>query len=188
MIGYVYILSSGYDPEHGKSLNDPYLGPTPTLGACVPNIRRQVQEGDHIFFISGRIPNARQFVVGGFAVAEKIHALAAFKRFPKQRLSEANGGELSGNIIVDGRGRHHRLDDHDGFAKRVENYIVGRDPVVLTNPLEISKGREETVDVLSQVLRKRGTKPFDIVGRASKLDEGQALELRHWLLSLKTRS
>ncbi len=32
--GYIYITSTGYDPEHGKSLKDPYLGDVPTLGGC----------------------------------------------------------------------------------------------------------------------------------------------------------
>jgi len=35
--GYMYITSTGYDPERGKSINDPYLGDVPTLGACMPN-------------------------------------------------------------------------------------------------------------------------------------------------------
>jgi hypothetical protein len=187
MIGYVYIMSSGYDPEHGKNLNDPYLGRIPTLGACMPNIRRQVVEGDQIFFVSGRMRDVRQFIVGGFTVEEKITAMAAFQRFPGHRLRTAENGAIAGNIIVDSRGRHHRLDNHDGFQQRIENYIVGRDPVVLTQPHEIAKGRDETVDILGEVMRKRGTKPFDIIGRSSKLNEEQVLELRHWLSSLKAR-
>lgn len=187
MVGYVYIMSSGYDPEHGKNLNDPYLGRVPTLGACMPNIRRQVVEGDQIFFVSGRIREVRQFVVGGFTVEEKISAMTAFQRFPQHRLCLQEQGAVSGNIIVDSRGRHNRLDNHGGFQQRIENYIVGRDPVVLSRPQEIAKGREETVDVLGEIMRKRGTKPYDIIGRASKLNEDQVLELRHWLSSLKAR-
>lgn len=39
MIGKIYVVSSGYDPEMGKHVHDPYLGPNPTLGACRPGIR-----------------------------------------------------------------------------------------------------------------------------------------------------
>lgn len=188
MIGYIYILSTGYDPEHGRSLNDPYLGSVPTLGACMPNIRKQVREGDHIFFVSGRVPDARQYVVGEFAVAERITALTAFRRFPQHRLRQGIDGAVTGNVIVDSRGRHHGLDDHEGFERRIENYIIGRDPVVLTRPQEIAQGREETVDILREVFRKRGTKPFDIIGRSSKLNEDQVLELQNWLLTIRAGS
>ena len=46
MIGKIFITSSGYDPELGRQVHDPYLGPRPTLGACRPDIRRQLKEGD----------------------------------------------------------------------------------------------------------------------------------------------
>src|SRR6266568_323066 len=65
MKGYIYTMYAGADPGHGWVLNDPIFVPTPTLGACVPNIRRSVQVGDHIFAISGRVAGDRQFIVGG---------------------------------------------------------------------------------------------------------------------------
>jgi hypothetical protein len=64
--GYVIIERYGYDPDNGKSINDPYLGDVPTLGACVPNIRHWVDPGDHLFFVSGKVHSAPQFVIGGF--------------------------------------------------------------------------------------------------------------------------
>jgi hypothetical protein len=33
MIGKIFITRSGYDPQLGKHVKDPYLGPCPTL-AC----------------------------------------------------------------------------------------------------------------------------------------------------------
>ena len=79
MKGYIFITSSGYDPERGKHLKDPFLdGDVGSLGACMPNIRKRVQPGDHIFVVSGRIKEAPQYVVGGFEVQEKMHAAAAF--------------------------------------------------------------------------------------------------------------
>jgi hypothetical protein len=184
--GYIFITSSGYDPENGKNLKDPYLGDRPTLGACMPNIRRQVVAGDHIFVVSGKLPGVKQFIVGGFEVAEKIDAMVAYRRFPDLRLHIREDGQLDGNIIVTSRGTQHPLDSHSSFTNRIKNYIVGRDPLALTAPHEIAKGRAETVDILRDVFQKAGATPISIIGRCSKLSEDQVRELRDWLLSVKT--
>ena len=97
----------------------------------MPNIRRRVVPGDHILFVSGKVDSSQQFVIGGFEVAEKIPAAEAYARFPKLRLHLGKNGEKVGNVIVDQHGRQNPLDDHDDFEQRIENYIVGRDPVVL---------------------------------------------------------
>lgn len=187
MKSYMHITSSGYDPEKGKPIKDPYLGDQPSLGACMPNIRRLVVPGDYIFTISGKIPGVQQLVVGGLEVADKIDALAAFRRFPEQRLRVMNG-QVTGNIIVDSRGRQHPLDDHDHetFADRVKNYIVGRDAIALRTRREIERGRTETLYTLQQLLRKNGDSPFDVMGRWCKLDERQTRELIDWLLEIKS--
>jgi hypothetical protein len=183
--GYIYITSTGYDSEKGKPINDPYLGDTPTLGACMPNVRRRVVPGDHIFLISGRIPQVQQFIVGGFEVAEKLHATEAYALFPKLRVHLDKNGEKIGNIIVDSNGKQNPLDTHDGFDQRVEDYIVGRNPIVLAQPSEIARGRIETMDILRKVLHKDGTAPINVVGRWSRLDEAQIEEIRRWLLAIK---
>lgn len=190
MIGYVYITSTGYDPEKGKQIKDPYLGDTPSLGACMPNIRRQVTHGDHVFVVSGKVPNARQYVVGGFEVAEKIHATEAYKRFPEQRLHLTENGQLAGNIIIDDRGQQHSLDTHPvaSFDNRLNNYLVGRNPIMLATPEEIARAREETIYILRFLFGKGGNIPINVIGRCSKLDAFQVLELRNWLLSLKSTS
>ena len=166
MKSYLHITSSGYDPEKGKPIKDPYLGDQPSLGACMPNIRRLVVPGDHIFTISRKIPGVKQLVVGGLEVAEKISALAAFKRFPEQRLRLVDG-QITGNIIVDSQGRQHPLDHHDHktFANRVKNFIVGRDAIALQTRREIQRGRAETLYVLRQLLRKKGDSPIQVMGR-----------------------
>ena len=184
MKGYIYTMYGGADPAYHWTLNDPIFGRSPTLGACVPHIRRAVEVGDSIFVISGHIPGIRQFIVGGFEVAEKIDALAAYKRFPEHRLTRSANGQTLGNIIVDSRGKHHPLDHHKNFEGRIENYIVGRDPLVLTTPLQIKAAREETVDILSDVFGKNGSKPFEIIGRYRKMDEHQIDQLRTWLKDL----
>src|SRR6516165_856032 len=100
MKGYIYTMFPGADPARGWTLTDPIFGKVPTLGACVPNIRRVVLPGDHIFAISGRAPGVQQYVVGGFQVAEKISQLAAHGRFPDLRQRQLDDGTLRGNVIV----------------------------------------------------------------------------------------
>jgi hypothetical protein len=184
MKGYIYTMYGGADPGNKWTLNDPIFGGSPTLGACVPHIRRAVDVGDHIFVISGHIPGVKQFIVGGFEVAEKINALAAYKRFPEHRLKRGEGGQILGNIIVDSRGKHHALDDHKNFESRIENYLVGRDPVALSTPSQFQAAREGTVDLLSELFDKKGAKPFDIIGRYRKMDERQIERLKTWLKDL----
>jgi hypothetical protein len=122
MIGKIFITSSGYDPQLGKHVKDPYLGANASLGACRPDVRQHIEIGGHIFVISGKLPNVRQFVMGGFEVAEKIHAREAFERFPEHRLRLREDGQLDGNIIVDAEGMQHPLDNHEHFDKRASNW------------------------------------------------------------------
>jgi hypothetical protein len=188
MIGKIFITSSGYDPQLGKHVKDPYLGPNASLGACRPDIRRKAKVGDHIFVISGKLPNVRQFVMGGFEVVQKIDAKQAYAMFPDQRLHLREDGQLTGNIIVDANGAQHQLDTHDPatFAKRAANYIVGGKSIALVKPKEIALGREQTLDALREILKKNGGSPWEIVGHyGSELTEEQLHQLREWLLSLR---
>ena len=189
MKGYLFITRSGYDPQRGKHIKDPYLGDTPTLGACRTNIRRYVTEGDHIFVVSGKIKKVPQYVIGGFEVAEKLNAIAAYHRYPHLRLRELGDGQLDGNIIVNSKGKQHYLDNHSSFERRIEDYIVGRDPVVLTSDNEIDNGRQETLEVLRTVLSKTGDSPFNMIGRGyTKLDEDQIMALRQWLYRIRAET
>lgn len=186
MMGRIFITSSGYDPELGKHVKDPYLGDNPSLGACRPDIRKAVSVGDHIFTISGKVRGVDQFVMGGFEVAEKIHMKEAYRRFPEQRLHRLKDGQLDGNVILDSRGRQHRLDTHDGFDRRIKNYVIGTNALVLSAPAEIERGRRETLEVLCDVVGKGGRSPKEVVGRwGCRLDEEQVLALRAWLQSVK---
>jgi len=188
MIGKIFITSSGYDPQLGKHVKDPYLGSNASLGACRPDIRRKINEGDHLFVISGKLPNVRQFVMGGFEVAQKIDALQAYEQFPDQRLRMRNDGQLTGNVIVDASGAQHELDTHRPatIARRTPNYIVGRNCISLTDPEEVALAREQTLDFLRDLLNKPGGSPFELLGRSgSHLTETQVIKLREWLLSLK---
>lgn len=187
MIGKIFITRTGYDPQLGKHVKDPYLvGPRPTLGACRPDIRRQLKEGDHIFVISGRIPGVNQFAMAGFEIESKMTATEAYFRFPEHRLTLRGDGQLSGNIIVDECGKQHELDDHNSFQSRVQNYVVGTNLIALSTPEEIEKGRRQTLEALCDILQKKGKSPFAVVGRfGTELDEKQMRQLRQWLLSLK---
>lgn len=183
--GYIYITRSGYDPQKGKHVKDPYLGDVPTLGACRPDLRKNVNPGDVLFIVSGKVKNQPQYLMGAFEVAEKIPATDAYRRFPDLRLHKNGDGQMDGNIIVNSRGDQHTLDDHNSFERRKENYIVGRNPVVLTTPEEIARGREKTMDILRFLFGKDGEKPRDVIGRMSKLDNEQVTMLFAWLRSLK---
>jgi len=186
MKGYVYTMYAGADPGYGWKMTDPIFGRVPTLGACVPNIRRLVQPGDYVFAVSGRVPHAQQFIVGGFRVSEKIDALAAFKRFPHNRLQLDSDGQIVGNIIVDAKGLQHRLDNHSNFANRVENYLVGTDANYFQTVEEYEVARAETVDVLSTIFEKPGKRVYDVIGRYRKMDAQQVDELRSWIEKIKS--
>jgi hypothetical protein len=186
MVGKIFITRSGYDPQLGKHVKDPYLGPKPTLGACRPDVRKKLKEGDHLFVISGRIAQANQYIMGGFEIDAKISALEAYKRFPELRLRQRDDGQLTGNIIVDEQGSQHPLDDHNSFNKRIENYVVGRNLLALDQPEEILRGRKETLDILQEIMQKRGSSPIEVVGRwGSLLQEDQIYLLREWLKTIK---
>ena len=183
--GHIYTLYAGADPGRGWMMNDPIFGKTPTLGACVPNIRRSVEIGDWIFAISGRVSGERQFVVGGFRVREKIDALAAYHRFPENHLRRAGNGQLPGNIIITADGEQHPQDQHANFERRLENYIVGGEPIVLEASQEIERARDETLTTLSHLFGRGGNRVFDVIGRGRKMDAQQVDELRNWMASLK---
>ena len=185
MIGKIFVTSSGYDPEKGKHVKDPYLGPNVSLGACRPDIREQLQKGDHVFVVSGKVRNADQVVLGGFEVAEKISASEAYLRFPDQRLRLLPDGQVTGNVIVNAAGKQHRLDHHDQFARRIENYLVGTNPVALLTPDELAEGRRRTLAILGDVFGKKGKSVRDIIGRCSNLTEKQIVKLRSLLDAVK---
>lgn len=180
MNGYIYTLYQGADPGRGWVLNDPIFGKKPTLGACVPNIRRNVKIGDWVFAISGRVAGERQYVVGGFQVEEKISQLAALNRFPENQV-RLESGQVVGNVIVDENGNQHPVDNHSNFERRLENYLIGGDAVELTNPEQIAVGRAETLAKLAEIFERPGNRPYDVIGRARKMDEEQVVQLKDWL-------
>ena len=189
--GYIYITSTGYDPELGWDLKDPDLNDPPTLGACMPNIREQVVPGDHIFVVSGKIPQVSQFVMGGFEVAEKLKSMVeAYWRFPSLRLRKGDDGQILGNIVISADGKQHPLDTHRtfNFEKRIRNYVIGKDPIALRSSEEIDLGRKESLPVLQEVLGKKGDRPIKVIGRWSRLDKGQITLIRDWLEDLRIRA
>lgn len=188
MKGYIYISSPNADPGQHGNLNDPTFRGTPTLGGCMPNIRRLVSQGDYVFVISGTTKGVQQYVVGGFQIADKISALAAYDRFPEHRLRRDADGTLQGNILIDANGDQHPLDKHraDTFAARIENYLVGVNPVALETPSEIARGRNETLDRLASILeRPRANRVIDMMGRWARLDETQINKTLDWLRGIK---
>ena len=154
----------------------------------MPNIRRLVVPGDFIFVVTGKVPQVQQYVVGGLRVEEKISMLAAYTRFPENRLHRDAEGRVQGNVIVTADGAQHPLDHHsaDTFANRVKNFIVGSDPVALESEREVELGRAQTLPKLSEVLGKRGNRVIDVMSRWAKVDEAQVRHLLGWLQGIKT--
>jgi hypothetical protein len=186
--GYIYISGTGTDPSARRNMNDPMLfSKTPTLGACMPNIRRVVLPGDFIFVVTGKVPAIQQYVVGGMEVVERIDALAAYERFPENRLQTGPTGLVEGNVIIDGDGNQHPLDRHapETFEERINNFIVGTNPIALETDREVAMGREQTLPKLSELLGKRGNRVIDIMGRLAKLDETQVQHMLSWLQGIK---
>ena len=185
MIGKIFVTGSGCNPVKGKHIKDPYLGPKPSLGACRPDIRRQVQKGDHVFVVSGKVRGFSQVVLGGFEVAEKISGIEAYERFPEQRLRRLPNGEVTGNVIVSAEGRQHALDHHKDFDRRIENYLVGTNPIALLTLEEIDKGRLWTLEILQEVFGKKGNSVREIIGRHHNMTEMQVYKLRTLLDEVK---
>jgi hypothetical protein len=188
MKAYIYTMFAGADPGQGWEMNDPIFDNPPTLGACMPQIRRNVEQNDHIFTISGRTSGVKQYLVGGFQVQEKIDAMLARDRFPQYRQRLKEDGSISGNIIVDSEGKQNKFDYHEGnFQKRIENYIIGKNPIYFTKQKEIEAARgKETMKILREVFKmKGGSIPFDIIGRWRKMDENQIELLTSWIRDIK---
>lgn len=186
MKGYIYTMFAGADPASGWKMTDPIYGKTPTLGACMPNIRRAVEEDDYIFSISGKMQNVKQYIVGGFSVNEKINALAAYNRFPENRMKVNNDGSLTGNIILDENGNHHPADYHSNHEQRIENYIIGKNPILVENN-QVEKAREETIQILNDLFGTNGSTVYNILGRWRKMDEYQIKDLITWITNLSKR-
>jgi hypothetical protein len=185
--GYIYITGTGADPGLHNNLDDPLFGDPPTLGACMTNLREFVDPGDYLFVVSGKSSNVQQYIIGGMRVAEKIDALAAYGRFPQNRLRRDENGFVRGNIIIDAQGHQHPLDHHKAgtFERRIRNYIVGDQSASLHTVREIEMGRERSLRKLSEMFERPGNRAIDILGRHRKLDEGQVHGLMDWLRGIK---
>lgn len=190
MIGKIFVTGSGCDPVEGKHVKDPYLGPNPSLGACRPDVREQLQKGDHIFVVTGKVRGVEQVVLGGFQIAEKISAIEAYERFPEQRLRRLPDGQVTGNVIVNAEGKQHELDHHDKdtFDRRIKNYVVGVNPIALLTPEELEEGRRQTLEILREVFQRKGNSIREIMGRWRNLTEKQITKLRSLLDEVKTKT
>jgi hypothetical protein len=158
------------------------------MGACRPDIRRKVEPGDQIFVVSGKSSGVQQYVVGGFAVGQKIDQLTAYGRFPENRQHLGPDGKPLGNVIVLEDGTQNPIDYHKNFENRVDNYLIGDNPVMLETPEEIRRGRAETLDALKDIFHRDGDSVFKIIGRGRRLNEEQVEQMRQWLSGIKNAS
>ncbi len=187
MEGHIYITGKGIDPGKGDLFDDPIFTGTVSLGACMPNIRRVVKVGDHIFVVSGKSEGVQQYIVGGFQVKEKLDALAAYDRYPENRLRRNNEGEITGNIIVTNTGEQHPLDNHPqkNFSERIKNYIIGESPVFFSQPDELERARADTLPLLGELFEKPGNRIIDIMGRHHKLNTTQVNAILEWMREVR---
>lgn len=191
MASYIFV-SPGSDPGMGKPLVDPVLsGARPTMGTCRPDLRRLVKLGDQIFVVSGSMGKlVNQYVIGGLEIKDKLaNQLLAYEKYPEHRLHFDASGQRIGNIIVDADGNHDQRDRHDKFDRRIQNYLIGKNPVMLETEREVALGREHSVDILAQVFEKRGARRVrDVIGRNRRLSDEQATRLREALLQIKAEA
>lgn len=94
-------------------------------------------------------------------------------------------GNLAGNIIVDANGNHLPYDYHDKFEKRLENYVIGRNALSFETLDEMSKAKNETIDILNEIFHKKEDSVSKIIGRCRKLDESQIKDLLAWMNKIK---
>jgi hypothetical protein len=86
-------------------------------------------------------------------------------------------------------GGKHPLDDHNSFDERIKNYVIGRNVLALETDPEIAAGRRDTLEILQDVLRKKGKSPVNLVTRfGTDLNEQQIMRLRDWLEQIKRGS
>lgn len=186
--GYIYITGTGFDPGSKQNLTDPSLfGSVPTLGACMPNIRRFVGPGDYVFVISGSTPGLPQYLIGGMKVARKVDARAAYAELPSHRLARGEDGVVRGNIIAGANGEQDLLDVHPPaeFEKRTSNYVIGDGAVLLETSREVALGRAKTIPFLAKLFKQKGERPIDIIGRMKKLDAAGVKAILEWLSEIK---
>ncbi|MDQ2771323.1 MAG: hypothetical protein M3Y54_12580 [Bacteroidota bacterium] len=188
MKGYIYSMYKGADPGVGFTLTDPIFTGTPSLGACMPNIRRLVEKGDFIFAISGKVKNVQQYVVGGFEVDRKIDALTALSEVPENALRKEGDGSYRGNIIIDKEGNRHPDDYHTNYEKRLDNYIIGKNGLYIDSSNQIEMAREQTLPTLNELKGKEALSVFECIGRWSKLDSHEVRKLIKWMEELKKAS
>jgi hypothetical protein len=192
MSSYIFV-SPNSDPGFGRPLADPLLtsGARPTMGTCRPDLRRFVRPGDQLFVISGSMgPQYRQYVIGGLEIDAILEdQIAALRQFPENAL-HFREGKKRGNIIITPDGHQHPRDTHSPvtFEKRVKNYLVGKNPIVLETAREIELGRERSIDILSGIFGRSGSRVSEIVGRSRKLSEAQVDRLRSELLAIKSEA
>src|SRR4051812_10526001 len=89
MAGKIFITRSAYDPQLGKHVRDPYLGPNPMLGAC-PGRAEGATTGRPHFRSLRQNPCRAQYVMGGFEIEAKIDALTAYQQ-PRETAAPAPG-------------------------------------------------------------------------------------------------
>ena len=94
-------------------------------------------------------------------------------------------GSYRGNIIIDESGNHLAHDYHANFERRLDNYILGKNPIVIDKSEEIEQARLETLEILKDVFKKDGESVYKVIGRFRKMNEEQIEKLVGWMEKIK---
>jgi hypothetical protein len=188
MKGYMFV-SPGSDPGAGRPLADPIFGRVTTMGMCRPDLRRQVQKGDSLFVLSGKLEGVQQYLIGGLTVGQQLDALTALAKFPQNELKQLEDGSKAGNIIVTATGERNPLDHHAAktFKQRIQNFIIAKDAVYIEAQKEVELARQRTLDILRRVFDKpKADSVHKLIYRGRVLNEKQIAMLVEALESIKS--
>jgi len=172
--------------EVGQLDNDPHFWESPpTWGICRPDYQNTILVGDYAFYVLPKSAPYPQMIFAYLKVKEKTTHEEAYKRpeLKSKRMSDKNP---NGNIIVDANGDYNVHDKNmhrDRFKKIKKNYIIGdeKDSELLTEN-KISTLEPEFMNILKEVFKKDGEKPYDIISKAGRrMNEKQVHKLLNWL-------
>lgn len=164
--------------------NDPHFwNSPPTWGICRTGFKKNLGEGDYVFFVLPNNSELPQMIYAYMRIEEKITHLDAYPRFPQKRMGNKNP---NGNIIVNQDGSYSKFDleiHKDRFNEITNYYLVGSksESKFLTSK-EIEYLSRDFLKILQQVFNTNLTTIFKIIGRKGRvLNPGQIQTLLNWL-------
>jgi hypothetical protein len=166
--------------------NDPHFwSDPPTWGICRNDLRQKTYPGNYIFFVLPKNGKHPQMIFGYMKVEEKISHIDAYHH-PQLVLKRMGNKNPNGNIIVDSHGKYNLFDGsaHKNiFDKIKKEYAIGKQETSkFLTANEIKSLAPNFVAKLSQITRKEGNRPIDIISRYGlELSNSQVQQLIAWI-------